>query len=337
MRWITTWSYAQRGTYFTEWNQCAFSYVVNNNLYGSGMRLKFSNWYGSEACKVESVEVTVGTKCHQVTKDGKNEFYVSPENDIYSDIIDIDIEPCEMKITVSFGSNKRPESGNTFRPGVIMILQSVEVLRNQEAKVIALFGDSITHWGNWANPLIQRLYQEEPGQAAMFEVGINGSRLLNGSPKEQYHGLGYNALTRFRHDVLDLEGVTHCLFSLGLNDLSLPESAGDVRLTLDSYVECAGQIIAQAHSKGIRIAGLTICPRNYDEFYTEEKNELRRRINDWIMNKGAFDACVDVAAVVKNDADNALQPCYDCGDGVHISTMAGERIAAVIAESLCGR
>ena len=129
MRWITTWSYAQRGTYFTDWNQCVFSYVVNNNLYGSGMRLKFSNWYGSETCKVELVEVTVGTQCHQVTIDGKNEFYVSPEKDIYSDIINIDIEPCKMKIMVSFGSKKRPESGNTFHPGVIMILQSVEVLR----------------------------------------------------------------------------------------------------------------------------------------------------------------------------------------------------------------
>lgn len=327
MSWKTSWSYAQRGTQFTFWEQMSFRYTFRNNLCGKACRLKYSNWYGRSVCKVASVKLSMQGKEYAVLQDGKRAFSVSPYEDNYSDILYVETAPCEVAVEMTFASPERPESGNTFRPGVVMILQSFEILCEGNAEVAALFGDSITHWGNWANPLIDRMYRENQGSMAMFELGINGSRLLNGSPREQLGGLGHNGITRFRHDVLGAEGITCCVFALGLNDLATPEEEGNIPLSFESYAAAASEILDQAHDRKIKMIGLTICPRIFDNVYTEQKNVLRKKINEWILREAPFDERVDVAALVANETDTALDKGYDCGDGVHINEAAGERIA----------
>ena len=327
MPWKTSWSYAQRGTNFTFWEQTSFIYTFRNNLHGTGCRLKYSNWYGKAVCEVSSVKLTMGKKAYVMRRDGKEAFFVSNEADCYSDCLYVDIEPCEVKVEMKFASSKRPESGNTFRPGIVMILQSLEVFCEEQVHVAALFGDSITHWGNWSKPLIDRMYRLYPGKLAVFEVAINGSRLLNGSPSGQLDCLGYDGQLRFEHDVLELEGISVCVFAMGLNDLALPEEEGNRPLTFDTYTACASELIRKAHEKGVRIIGLTICPRVIDQDYTEARNELRKKINYWIMKQAPFDRCIDVAKLVTNETDTELDRRFDCGDGVHINEAAGETIA----------
>ena len=341
MAWKTGWSYAQRGTSFTFWKQKGFTYTFYNNLCGSACRLKYSNWYGTLPCEVALVKLYLQGREYTLYQCGENGFLVQPDRDIYSDILEVGIMPGKVTVEMEFASSRRPESGNTFRPGVAMILQSFEVLcedtSGADICVAALFGDSITHWGNWSGPLVAGMYADHPGNLAIFEVAVNGSRLLNGSPSDQLNGLGYKGITRFEHDVLKQEGISCCTFALGLNDLATMEETGDVPLTFETYVSCATEIIRKAHEKKVGIIGLTICPRIIGGAYTEAKNILRKQINGWIMKEAPFDRSVDVAALVANETDTGLKAEYDCGDGVHINEAAGRRIAAAFTADMFQR
>ncbi len=338
MAWKTGWSYAQRGTNFTYWEQTGFTYTFYNNLRGMACRLKYSNWYGMLPCEVASVKLYLRGQEHVLHQNGREGFLVTPDREIYSDILEAGIMPGQVTVEMEFASSRRPESGNTFRPGVAMIMQSFEVycedISATDICVAALFGDSITHWGNWTGPLIAGMYAKYSGNLSIFEVAVNGARLLNGSPADQMNGLGYSGITRFEHDVLGQKGISCCTFALGLNDLAITEEAGDVPLTFDTYVSCVMEIIRKAHEKNVRIIGLTICPRAIEGAYTEAKNVLRRQINRWIMEDAPFDDSIDVAALVANETDTGLKAEYDCGDGVHINEAAGERIAAAFTAEM---
>ena len=87
-----------------------------------------------------------------------------------------------------------------------------------------------------------------------------------------------------------------------------------------------------AHEENIELIGLTICPRAINHEYTTAKNELRKKINTWILNEAAFDKSIDVAKMVANADDTALDCKYDCGDGIHINELAGKEIAEVLSE-----
>lgn len=336
MNWKTSWSYAQRRTTFTRWvNQRSFSYTIYNNLYGVAMRLKFSNWYGSKNCKIFCVKVVLNDREYMLKKDEKTYFSVSNQRDECSDILVVKVKPGEIKITVEFASEERPESGNTFPNGISMILQSLEVQCNfGNPSIAALFGDSIIHRRKWSDPLIERMYGRYPGKISIFDMSIDGSRLLNDSPKEADQTLGYKGVSRLRHDLLRLSGISHLVFALGLNDLSMPTESAEMKLTFESYVSCVEKIIEEVHGIGIKIIGLTICPRMINNTYTKEKNELRIQLNHWIMNIAGFDYREDVARLVANVDDLELAVEYDCGDGIHLNDKAGKKIANAFQDEI---
>ena len=333
-RWITTWSYAQRRTSFTRWeNQNSFRIDIPNNLSGYAIKLKFSNWYGIRSVGIRQVSVCLDGYTYPVCVDGKSEFSVTPEQDIYSEPVFLEIMPGRhMQISVTFTDALRPESGNTFKSGIAVILQSVLLAVYHEADVVAFFGDSITHRQKWSGPLINKWYEKYPGKLAAFEVAVDGSRLLNDSPRSEDETLGFRAVRRFRHDILENPGINYVVFALGLNDLVM-EEAGEQILTLESYKKAVGEIVHMAHMNGIKVIGLTITPRLMNELYTNQRNQLRKRINQWILQDAPFDAAVDAAAVVANSQDTVLKEEYQDMDGVHINGAAGRAIAEVLEKA----
>ncbi|MBD5545748.1 MAG: hypothetical protein HDR01_16285 [Lachnospiraceae bacterium] len=328
--WITTWSYAQRRTSFTRWeNQDSFQIDIPNNIWGHAIKLKFSNWYGTRSIGIKEVNFSLKGHTYSVFVKEQQEFQVMPTRDIYSDTVFVELVPGDIiRISVTFVNQLRPESGNTFQNGIAMIFQSVLVATSNKADVIAFFGDSITHRQKWSKPLIHNWYAKYPGRLAAFEVAVDGSRLLNDSPKADDETLGFRAAKRFQHDILENTGINYVVFALGLNDLAIEE--GKHELTLESYANAVEEIVKAAHKKDIKVIGLTITPRQINEFYTSEKNHLRKAINQWILQNSPFDAAVDIAALVTNENDTALKTEYSDIDGVHISQEAGR----VIAEAL---
>lgn len=332
--WLTAWSYAQRRTSFTRWeNQDSFEIKIHNNIWGFAAKLKFSNWYGSRSVGIKKVTLSQKGNIYQVKVRGKANFYLTPTEDIYSDPIYFDIaigQPITIKVI--FVEKLRPESGNTFPNGIAMALQSVLVASYQKCNVAAFFGDSIMHRGKWVQPLIEKWYVKYPGSLAAFEVSVDGSRLLNDSPSKEDGTLGFRAVKRFQHDILENPGINYVLFSLGFNDLAIQEK-GERILTVESYRNEVMKIITLSHMNEIKIIGLTVTPRRINESYTIEKNHLRKEINRWILQDAPFDLAVDIDNIISNEENTALKNGYGEADGVHINEKAGMAIAEALDEA----
>lgn len=338
MTWKTAWACAHRATCFTQWNQNSFSYTVRNNLHGTAIRLSFSNWYGFNKCEIKSVVITNNNIEHVILVKGMKTFCVEPKGfaNIYSDSCYFPVVPGKIKITVVFEKSDLPGSGQTFMtpPGVVMILQSVEVLSDKNPKVVTVLGDSIAHWGKWTDKVQCSLYEKYPGKLSFFEMSINGSRLLNNSPKQWKNCWGYKAIDRLEHDIFQLSGLTHCIFGLGLNDLCIEETLEDVKLSLDTYIGAAIRIYEKLRQNHVFVIAVTILPRIYDEVYDSGRNELRKQINRWLIEDSPFDLVIDLASVVRNQSDNKLQERYEYEDGCHINDLAGEEIARIVCDRL---
>lgn len=219
----------------------------------------------------------------------------------------------------------------------------VDVAALADAFAVVALGDSITdgHGGTtdgnnrWPDVLAKRL-QAVAGATQKIGVvnqGIGGNRLLLDS-------IGANALARFDHDVLAQAGVRCVIVLEGINDLGMltrekevseKEHKEEVRRVTGAYE----QIIARAHSQGIKAVGATVTPFVESAFYHPgPKNEAdRQAVNAWIRRH--FDGVIDFDKVVRNPAHPELMlPEFDSGDHLHPSPAGYAAMAEAIPVSL---
>jgi len=239
-------------------------------------------------------------------------------------------------------------------------ISAIDVLAPAPAAGIVALGDSITDGhgattnGNdrWTDVLAARLQaaspdprpqSPDPTRIGVANAGIGGNHLLT-------DGLGPNVLARFDRDVLAQAGVRYLIVFEGVNDLGglaihgeVPQADHDalVARILAAYQ----QIIARAHSHGIRVFGATITPYVGSAYYHPGplSEADRQAVNTWIRataaagNQGAphFDAVLDFDAVVRDPAHpDQLLPAYDCGDHLHPSPAGYRAIANSIPLTL---
>jgi lysophospholipase L1-like esterase len=208
-------------------------------------------------------------------------------------------------------------------------VSEIDVLADDKAALVVALGDSITDGhgattnGNdrWTDVLAKRLQDsKKTHDIGVSNQGIGGNHLLT-------DGLGPNALARFDRDVLAPTGVRWLIVFEGVNDLGglerlaevpAAEHAALVQRVLAAYQ----QVIARAHSHGLRVFGATITPYVGSGYYhpgpTSEAD--RQAVNQWIRAAGHFDAVLDFDAVVRDPQHpDRLLPAYDCGDHLHPS------------------
>ena len=210
-------------------------------------------------------------------------------------------------------------------------LSGVDVDSPDALGTIVAYGDSITDGvgatsganRRWPDVLANRL-QAAGQEWAVANAAISGNRVL--SP-----GMGESALARFDEDVLSLPNVKYLIVFEGVNDIGNrfgPQrgpGGGVGGLTLDQpqiSVEqmIAGykQLVARAHAKGIKVIGSPIGPYKGASYWSEEGEAARQRINDWILNGGAFDAVVRLDTAFADPADPAkMRDGYHMGDFLH--------------------
>ena len=218
--------------------------------------------------------------------------------------------------------------------------------------LIVAFGDSIVDGDqstvdadrNWPSDLIRRLESAGAGsQSAVVNEGIAGNRLLSEGPLAI---LGVSALARFDRDVLSQPGVTHIVLFEGLNDICFPGAKlGDVSLASPADVRSAEdvirayqQLIARAHTHGIKVIGATINPFegvSISGYYSDAKEATRQAVNRWIRNSGEFDGVIDFDRVLRDpDHPSRLLSRFASPDHLHPNDAGYQAMANAIDLSL---
>ncbi|MDF7776374.1 SGNH/GDSL hydrolase family protein [Sphingomonas sp. AOB5] len=225
--------------------------------------------------------------------------------------------PGNYVMELSFGVAARYD----FRP----LLAGVDVLGAKPRPVIVAYGDSITDntgcamdavpMCRWGDVLGRRLAAAGKPHVVVTQA-ISGNRVLS-------RGSGPPAVERFERDVLSLPGITHVVLLEGINDIGgsgrkRGDGTFEPTITAEQLIAGYRQMIAKAHARGIKVMGLTILPYQGAGYYTDAGEEIRVRVNQWILTSGEFDGVFDLAAVVADPANpKRLNPALHRGDFLH--------------------
>jgi lysophospholipase L1-like esterase len=209
-----------------------------------------------------------------------------------------------------------------------VFLTGIDVTVTEPTGVVVALGDSITDGAistpdtnqRWPDLLAERLVADADQPAmAVLNAGIGGNRVLK-DPTEGFEFAGPNALARFDRDVLAHPGVTHLIVFEGINDIGMPALSGDPAefVGADEIIAGLRQLAERAHEHGIVAIGAAITPFEGSMVFSQDGEEIRQAVNDWIRTGRAFDAVIDFDDVVRDPGQpTRLLPTFDAGDQLH--------------------
>ncbi len=225
-------------------------------------------------------------------------------------------------------------------PGPRAFLSGVEVDAAKGAHTVVLFGDSITDGvgstpnanRRWPDRLAERLARQ-PGNWGVANQGISGNRVLR-------DGAAQSALARFDRDVLAVPGAAYVVVFEGVNDLgraapppNAPSFFGGAPepVTAAQMISGYQQLIARAHSKGLKIYGATIAPYGGAGYWSDQGEAMRTAINGWIRRSHAFDGVIDFDPALQDPAHQTqIRAGLHAGDHLHGSDAGYKAMADAI-------
>ena len=342
--------------------------AIKVSLGGDNLRIELSNAHGNSPVELRTITVGVPASSKDpyvlnqvvsVTFDGKQSATILPGSSLVSDDIPLSVPdlsqlvvsiyiPSEVKVEtfhwdgrqtnyIAKGNQAHSQTlgGELYHTTARLFISGIYVAR-QGATTVAVIGDSITDGATasidkntrWTDFLAERL---KPLNIAVINAGISGARLLS-------DGMGSNALSRLHRDVLSKPGVDSLIVLLGINDISWPGTlfAPDISLPkLEQLKDGFTQLVKQAHLHGVRVVGATLPPFEgalqdtpIDNYYSDEKNQLRLALNEWIKNSLTFDEVIDFDSILRNsEASNRIAPMYDSGDHLHPGDAGNKAMA----------
>jgi lysophospholipase L1-like esterase len=349
--------------------------IVRASIGGERLRVVLSNEYGTTPLKIGGVQVAksidetfdVDRSTNRIVTFGGRETTTIPAGvRMVSDPVAMQVAPL-ARLSVSLYlpeytplttfhwdgrqhaavvSGNRLASGRLAEPSMLdarLFLSDVLVDAPLGARSVVALGDSITDGRGatidadrrWTDCLARRLAHDH---TAVLNAGISGARMLR-------DGMGVNALARLDRDVLSRPGVRTVVVLLGTNDIGWPGSSfapHDAPMTAQAIIDGYRQLIERAHMRGIRVVGGTIAPFEgalegtpIHGYYTNYKDAVRRQVNAWIRESGAFDAVVDFDAVLRDPAQpTRMLARFDCGDHLHPNDAGDAEMAAALTDEV---
>jgi lysophospholipase L1-like esterase len=324
--------------------------VVHVSMGGDTVRVRFSNLYGTGPLVIGAVEIAQALKGGAIVAgSGKAlTFHGQPSVSIpngalaVSDPVPFALAPLS-DVAVSFflpspsgpitehqlgNATSYHAAGNQVASATLVApttltsweyLNGIDTLASAHAGAVITIGDSITDGARstidtnqrWPDELARRL-QADPKyrDLSVLNEGISGNKIL-------LDGAGPNVLARFDRDVIAQSGVKYLLILEGINDIGRLKSFPGT-LTAADLIFAFEQMIERAHAHGIVVIGCTLTPYHGAGYSTDAGEAIRKAVNEWIRNGGAFDGFVDLEAAVRdpNHPDTFL-PANDPGDHLH--------------------
>lgn len=359
--WVGTWSSAQLtasgDTLPPDMGLSGNTYrqMIRTSVGGSKLRLTFSNEFGKSDLEIKSVHLADQLTADQpdidtttdtvVTFHGEESVTVPAGETVTSDDIDYSVKALE-RVAVSMYLGKVPEKitshtaarchnwlspGNRVKDASLgaavtatswYFLDSMDVIAPEENDAIVCFGDSITDgygcannkYQRWSDVLAEKLQEQESTRhLSVLNKGIGGNAIFGGN--------GPAGKDRFDKDVLQKAGVKYLVLLEGVNDIG---SANDLSLA-DRMIEEYKTMIAKAHAAGIKVYAGTILPFKGNSYYSELHEEIRQKVNTWILSGEAeFDGTIDFAKEMADSSDPQKLASKYNNDSLHPSA-AGYR------------
>jgi lysophospholipase L1-like esterase len=227
------------------------------------------------------------------------------------------------------GDQTALENGKAFTRSTTAMfwLKSIDVRPQRPATAIVVFGDSITDGTctmpdtheRWEDTLAQRLALRQPVERGVINEGIAGNTVTGTNLRPA--ATSTPGIERLERDVLSHAGVSHVVLFMGTNDIRREAPA-------DQVIAGMKDIIARVKAHGLKIIGTTIIPRHAtvpgveSTGWNEAKTKVRNAVNDWIRKGTDFDGVLDFDKVVRSAGNpDLLDPAYNCGDGIHPSSI----------------
>lgn len=229
-------------------------------------------------------------------------------------------------------------------------LSGVDVETSQSTAVIVALGDSITNGyqasidgeARYPDVLARRLRQTDTGSCrrVVLNAGIDGNQVR---AFEGTYGMGESMVDRLDRDVLSRHGVNYLLLLGGINDIGQPTMVArkssrtiDATATAAHIIDGLRRITAAAHAAGLRVVGATITPfEGTQDAYSEQGEQARERVNDWIRHGKAYDAVVDFDRALRDPAHpRRMQAALDSGDHLHPNDRGYQAMASAIPLNL---
>jgi lysophospholipase L1-like esterase len=358
--WTGTWATAvmhdNSGKTFT--NQ-TLRQIVRISVGGKSVRVKISNFFGTQPLRVEDVHVAlrrsgsaiIGSSDRQVRFDGMPAVDIPAGASLLSAPVAFDAPAlAELAISMylsgtsgaatfhaSTHETSYVETGDTSGAAQmndgktsksVYFLAGVEVGGRPLHGSVVTLGASITEGYSamddsdrrWPDQLARRLVSED-ASIAVLNLGISGNRLL-------VNGAGESAENRFERDVLDQPDVRWVIFSDDpINDLgSRPSPSGE------ALIAGLQRLIMRAHERNIRFLCSTLTPFEGAKYWTPAEETERQKVNSFIRDNGnGCDGIVDQDAATHDPAHpTRYLAAYDSGDHLHPNDAGHKAIANVI-------
>lgn len=335
---------------------------------GTGIRLRLTNRYGRQPLKIDALTILAEGGRFSITLQGETEFELPAGCEICSDILQIPVTAGELlEITVSIpgkqlisdiGCSMYPIPVNSDYTGNITVcsrnpryqafaaplaapgfklfvpVAGVDILTEEPAKTLAVFGDSLVHMNMWTGPLAEKLMKT--GRWGVCNCGISGNRLLRDTVSVMGGEMfGEAGIRRFERDVFQSGNADVVILSIGANDIIHPVQFGLPEETVRSWELAEGltRCAEIAHEHGAKILVGNIVPCGGAAFWNESIEQTRREVNEWISDQKIFDGFLDFASVVAcRENPMRYREDYHVGDFLHMNQAGGRAAAEMVLE-----
>lgn len=218
-------------------------------------------------------------------------------------------------------------------------LNTVDVLTSSGNRALVCYGDSITAQ-SWPDCLARMVFG---GNVSVIRRAVSGTRILRQYDCITYQAYGLKGATRFPVEIRT-SGVTDVIIQHGINDIIHPVGSevnpfrpwSDLPTVEELEEGIATLYVKPARAMGLRVWSGTLLPICGWRTYNDDRETMRRQLNDWLRRSPLFDGCIDFDAAVRSDEDPRMfREGFDSGDHLHPSERAYEAMARA-ARSVLG-